>query len=99
VTINIPVNILRIANMAKQSSKISRVREFLLWFATKHPQKCYFCKEPLEPERFREGDSADGILLHHIDHDRSNNDVKNLVFAHRGCHRSYHHQVKVEEES
>lgn len=84
--------------MAKQSSKIKRVREFLLWFATKHSQNCYFCEKPLEPERFLKGDSADGLLLHHIDQDRSNNDVKNLALAHRSCHSSFHKRLRTTEE-
>lgn len=43
--------------------------------------KCYFCGEPVEAEE---------VLVHHVDHDRTNNFPLNLTPAHRSCHTAYH---------
>jgi len=74
-------------------AKIGRCREWLQWMAEKHPQTCYFCGQPIAPEAFIEGNSDDGILIHHVDHDRTHNTPDNLVVAHRTCHRNYHNYV------
>lgn len=44
------------------------------------PWPCFFCDEPVGRE----------VVVHHVDHNRTNNDVSNLVPAHEGCHTSYH---------
>ena len=76
--------------MSNVYSKISRCRTFLLWLAQVNQQHCYFCNEPINPEAFVEGNTGDGILLHHKDHDRSHNEPSNLGIAHRTCHRKHH---------
>lgn len=52
------------------------------------PHPCYFCggevKGYLIP---RDGQAA---VVHHVDHDKGNNDPGNLVPAHRKCHTDYH---------
>ena len=46
-----------------------------------HPKKCYFC-----------GKEDENILeVHHIDHNRKNNDIKNLCILCISCHRKIHH--------
>ena len=52
------------------------------------PHICYFCEEFVEGWRMpRDSKSA---VIHHLDHDRANNDASNLVPAHLGCHSRYH---------
>lgn len=52
------------------------------------PHPCYFCggevKGYLVP---RDGQSA---IVHHVDHDKGNNNPENLVPGHRKCHTDYH---------
>ena len=48
------------------------------------PWPCHFCDVPVESVTRGVGS------VHHLDHDRSNNDVSNLVFAHQACHARYH---------
>ena len=50
------------------------------------PQRCYFCSRAVE----QWGLQATGAVVHHCDHDRTNNMPGNLVFAHRQCHSRYH---------
>lgn len=74
-------------------SKVSRVRDYLAYFAVRYPQHCYVCGEKIDPVKFLQGDASDGILLHHIEHDRSKNDATDLAVVHRGCHKSYHRNL------
>jgi len=77
--------------MAKKVyNKIRRVREFLVWFASKYPQTCHFCGEPIKTENITKGNSDDGLTIHHVDQNRDNNTPENLVICHRSCHLSYH---------
>ena len=43
---------------------------------------CAFCGEPLNSDAT--------LVVHHIDENRNNNDLDNLVGMHNGCHRSHH---------
>lgn len=48
------------------------------------PQPCFFCSEPVT-------ELGRGLgVVHHVDHDRSNNDPSNLAFAHHTCHADHH---------
>ena len=79
-------------------SRIRRVREWALFFARKVRPVCYFCSMPLSPEFFRLGNSSDRVTIHHVDHDRSNNRIENLVPVHRSCHARYHRNVQSSRE-
>jgi len=71
-------------------AKANRLREWLGWFAHMYPVSCYICGELFDPFCFQVGDADDGLTLHHIEHDRSKNEAKDVAPVHRGCHRSYH---------
>jgi len=71
-------------------SKIKRVREWLFWMSSRYAQVCHFCGKAIDPNDFIAGDTSDGILLHHINHNRGDNRAANLVPAHRPCHRLHH---------
>lgn len=43
--------------------------------------ECVFCGESIH---------LDDIIIHHLDHDRKNDDIRNLVPSHHGCHLRYH---------
>ena len=80
-----------------QSSKVERFK-YLLKIAFLHlkPQ-CCFCHEPLNSDTFypkKTGKHLDEITVHHVDHQRTNNDINNLQFSHRGCHKKYHIRFK-----
>jgi HNH endonuclease len=45
------------------------------------PYICYFCLDVVDPEK---------LVVHHIDHDKTNNKLTNLSSAHVSCHRSHH---------
>lgn len=77
-------------------SKIARQKEFLDWFFQKYEPKCHFCGEKLTANSFfrnKSGKDVDEFTIHHVDIDRNNNDISNLVIAHRGCHRKYHKSI------
>ena len=77
--------------MKHSYAKTNRLREWLGWFAHIHPTHCYICGELFDPFCFQSGDTDDGVLLHHIDHDRTKNEAKDVAPVHRGCHRTYHY--------
>lgn len=52
------------------------------------PHPCYFCKGGVDGHLKPWDDTA--AVVHHVDHDRQNNDSGNLVPAHRKCHTDYH---------
>ena len=71
-------------------SKARRLREWLWWMVSVYEVKCCFCGEVIDPEKIILGSTHDGVLLHHLDADRSNDDPHNLDVAHRTCHRKFH---------
>lgn len=50
------------------------------------PTTCAFC----DNEITRWGSRGDDGVVHHVDQDRSNNDIENLVAMHRRCHVAHH---------
>lgn len=71
-------------------SKQRRLREWLWWIWSISQPTCYFCEDTIPVEDILQGDASDGVLLHHLDNDRDNDDPENLVVAHRTCHREFH---------
>lgn len=65
--------------MAKAGDRLYRE----IFFAHNGPGP-YICKECEGEVTFFE------VLVHHEDHDRSNNNLENLVPNHRGCHTIHH---------
>lgn len=51
------------------------------------PWPCGHCGDLVEAIDGR----VDSDVVHHIDHDRTNNDPSNLVAMHRTCHATHHH--------
>ena len=78
----------------KVHSKIRRIREHLYVLAMQYQPACYVCGEQIEADKLVTGDHSDGVLWHHIDFDRHNNDSSNLACCHRSCHRSFHRQME-----
>ncbi len=55
------------------------------------PHPCYFnCGEEVKPWAGKL--TSDAPVIHHEDHDQSNNAPENLKPAHHGCHLSHHHK-------
>lgn len=54
-----------------------------IFFATNGlgPYACFFCDKDVTLEK---------VHVHHFDHNHSNNDSKNLVASHWGCHSRHH---------
>lgn len=65
--------------MAKTGDRIYRE----IFFAHNGPGP-YACVECNKEVGFLE------VLVHHDDHDRSNNNIENLMASHRGCHTAHH---------
>jgi hypothetical protein len=58
-----------------------------LYFIYNHPPYfCYFCKKEMSLEE------AMDAHIHHIDHNRKNNRLRNLSISHPMCHANYHGQ-------
>lgn len=56
------------------------------WYRDKvdPPYVCSFCN--IEMDELE--------VVHHLDHDVTNNDITNLAAAHNACHNSHHHKGK-----
>ena len=80
--------------MSTQNSKLRRIREHLFLMASQYTPCCYVCGEIIEAQDLIQGDSKDGVVWHHMDFDRYNNDAENLACCHRSCHRSFHRQLE-----
>jgi len=68
-----------------RSEKGIRVRyryreKFFAWLGP-GPYQCFFCEKEVE---------FDIVIIHHIDHDRANDDLENLAPCHPGCHTKHH---------
>jgi 5-methylcytosine-specific restriction endonuclease McrA len=66
-----------------------RLRELLVLCFRKYAVKCHFCGEHLS-ERDLPVRATDLLTIHHLDGDRGNDSVDNLVIAHRRCHKAHH---------
>jgi hypothetical protein len=64
-----------------------RYRSTFVDHAGPGPWPCYFCGEPVEPDA---AEPRRRLVVHHLDHDRSNGAPDNLTASHRGCHQSHH---------
>lgn len=53
------------------------------------PWLCYFCREDV---------SHTDLVVHHVDKNRLNNSVDNLVPSHHGCHNAFHARARFDEE-
>jgi len=85
--------------MASIYAKSERYKYFLRILIDKYKIKCHFCGEQLDSFAFYRnisGKKQDDISVHHLDENRSNNNMENLEFAHRGCHMKYHRGVEKE---
>jgi len=74
---------------SKLSKRKGRLREFLILLLKKYDVRCYFCGEPITEEDLppRGGDK---LTIHHLNGNRDDNSVENLVLVHRRCHKAYH---------
>ena len=81
-------------------SKIARLKEFVEYFIRKYQPQCPFCGKTITVEDdWIQGHEPDKLTIHHMDQDRSHNDIENLILCHRGCHKSYHMKLrKIERE-
>ena len=59
----------------------SRYREIFFANNGPGPYVCFFCSEPV---------LFDEVIIHHEDHDETNNDLTNLKPCHRLCHNGHH---------
>jgi hypothetical protein len=50
------------------------------------PYSCHFCRSDVSLEK---------VHVHHLDHNHSNDDPKNLVASHSGCHSRHHGKGKI----
>jgi len=79
----------------RQTAMYSRMRrrnQFLEFFVRKLDTKCYFCDVEIDPKVFFGW--RDNLTIHHINHDRDDNRIENLVICHRGCHAQYHRAIE-----
>jgi len=75
----------------KTYSKISRLKIMIEYLTKKYSPKCYFCGKDMDYKVFfPKYKMKDNWTIHHIDENRKNNNIENLVLCHRGCHRKYH---------
>ena len=64
----------------------SSYREILL--RTHRIQRCLCC----------DNNDSRVLIVHHIDHDRKNNDISNLIWVCLNCHFLIHHDLNFEKE-
>ena len=84
--------------MSSIYSKAERYKQFLTFLMAKYTPKCYFCETELDSSSFYRNKSQkkmDDLAIHHVDENRSNNDISNLELAHRKCHLKYHRQLEL----
>jgi len=70
-------------------NKHYRLLDIAVYLVRKHGEKCYFCGEAISEEDIKE----DRITIHHVDFNHDNNEIGNLVLAHRSCHKAYHMRI------
>ena len=81
--------------MSSIYSKAERYKYFIKLLMDKYKPRCYFCNKELDSTVFYRnisGLSKDDLTWHHIDENRNNNHIDNLVISHRKCHLAHHRQ-------
>lgn len=63
-----------------------RYREVFFAHNGPGPYTCCFCGQPVDFEE---------VVIHHVDHNRTNLARENLTAAHETCHKSHHHKGKI----
>lgn len=79
--------------MAKRISpyaKIARLKEIVQFLVLKYEPDCPFCGRDISVNDLMRGHKMDDLTIHHINEDRSDNRIENLVLTHRTCHRRFH---------
>lgn len=74
----------------KVSSRVRRLREFLMWSLAKSKPVCMVCGQVITPAQV--GGQCEDLTIHHVDENRGNNDAANLELVHKGCHRWHHYK-------
>jgi len=76
-------------------SKVNRLKGFLEYMIKKYEPICPFCGKKINWEDLYEKKygNKESWTIHHKDFDHNNNDINNLILAHRSCHRSFHKQL------
>jgi len=62
------------------------------------PHACWFCEEAVTRGDGGRWRAREGLTIHHLDHDQSNNALENLVPAHLGCHAGYHSGLRAAQK-
>ena len=74
-------------------SKLERFKLFIKFLVEKYQPVCCFCNYKMDWKVFFpkfSGLDRDDWTIHHLDHNRENNDIQNLALCHRDCHRRHH---------
>jgi hypothetical protein len=70
-------------------AQLSSTRRIFRRHNPEGPYHCYFCEDEIRNmwDPYRAWKTP---VVHHLDHDRRNNSIENLVPAHWRCHWEYH---------
>lgn len=86
-------------------SELQMLRELTWLMLTQYEATCMLCHEPLllRPNGMTFGHRRHPKIpvrftVHHVDHDRTNNQLSNLAIVHSGCHKKYHAEDDNAEE-
>jgi len=74
-------------------TKLERVKLFIKFFIEKYTPCCCFCEHYMKWEVFFpkfSGLDRDDWTIHHLDHNRKNDNIINKILCHRECHRRHH---------
>jgi 5-methylcytosine-specific restriction endonuclease McrA len=85
----------------KTSSKLLQARLFLKYFIKKYRPRCYYCGELFDEDTFESKGRHSYIpdcLIHHLDFDRTNNQIENLELVHRSCHLKIHRNLNIKNK-
>jgi len=78
------------ANGGAKRRRRTKYREIFFANNGPGPYTCSFCEKPA---------IFDEVIVHHQDHDETNNDLTNLKACHRICHNSHHFKDLWSEKS